>query len=63
MKRALRIRAIRKATGAWRAGRPHDGIEIMRAAGYGRTEVDEWIRACHREARRGFARIMTQRYV
>lgn len=51
---ARRIRAFRRASVAWQAGKPHAAVEIILAAGLGDAVAREFVREATRQARRTF---------
>ena len=56
-----RHRAITRASEQWAGGRYHKAIELLDEAGMTRAEIDEFIRAAHRVARRRTQRALTRR--
>jgi hypothetical protein len=51
---AKRRRAFRRAAHAWTAGKPHQAIEIILAAGLGDATARDFVRQAHAQARRTY---------
>jgi hypothetical protein len=51
---ARRQRALRRAAGAWRNGKPHQAVEIILAAGLGDAAAREFVRQATHRARRTY---------
>lgn len=57
---ARRRRAFRRASGAWRNGKPHAAVEIILAAGLGDSVAREFVRQAASQGRRRFIRRMAR---
>jgi hypothetical protein len=51
---ARRRRALRRASAAWQAGKPHQAVEIILASGLGDAAAREFVRQATNQARRTF---------
>lgn len=51
---ARRQRTLRRAAYAWQAGKPHQAVEIILAAGLGDSVARDFVREATGQARRAF---------